>query len=1060
MSPIPAPTTVTLAQIWYPHPRTTPTSTTMARRHCRHRSMPDALCKEDDTNPFYRSQYYHRNPCLGASCAASEAFFGSQLQPPRSLSRQRPKLPVPVPEHVFLEEARAWCESTVWYPDGSGRGSTSDFLERFAAGKSELAAWAAEDATPVPAVPDDPVQLTCNMAVIAEPAAAPRRRNDRQRRRRGRSPTEPPDRRSGSRSPEPQRFVRPAPAAPRRPNGRPIITFTFPNGVFDPQLRGHTSTVAHQVNTSGIFPGGLAGAVATFAPYADVFRGRQAGRDGLVPPADRATPGSVRVDRPPRNGLTSGQLTFVAMYAQIDGGGPGRGADDAAHREHYFAHCLDAIVPALPRLESIAFPKYVGCEIAGGDWDKYERMIRHFAGLHPHLQVYIVERGPIARMNGQPLPPVHRHRVPQSQSSTSVPTSSASHRRSDPDAPSQRRQNRRPGTAPAHHVSSNSVEALDIIASQHAADDPAALAAAAARSANDPAPAPALPAVTRLDQLPGVLGVHVGDPAAAGVTYLRRYCSAGSKVLMDWGCGSGSAIEAALEVPNMFAVGFDTFDPNDQRVLDMLARWNPRGRPRRAVYIQCQHNRVPTVRDIRSIMHHEFGLPLTALCIMSGSPNCATLSTAPSSHEFLARGGPPDFEPRSPRARQDDEARISFMDLLEELAELIPQEDPLASFTGMVENPLYGCFRQVKDVRQRLQFARRGFWTEHSADHCICAAVPWPMKSSYYAIIGDCHHFRLHCRPTQRCRWSTGDPVSHRHSLTIVDYNDNAPGQSRVHDLDIRRSAIPLRTYHFIYALILKAQAAGLARILDGRRSTTSSDTRGGRREPRADHAARDSQHGSTRPSPSTRPSTSPAPLDTSEFVRQALAAGVSAASAAVQEHPRNYPVPDRSHTAVVLDDDMARQFRQHAVLMLDPAHPLYTQCVTVQEPSHVASVVQQSWQTYATGKIGLLKNPHPTAYGLHCAMLHTRPEVLLHCVRQWAGFSLTGSDGKLIPADQIRLADLQFAGPCDSCMCALTTAPAVRHTRHQLNQAQLRPTVHQLLSAPSSRVQTRGSIA
>ena len=196
--------------------------------------------------------------------------------------------------------------------------------------------------------------------------------------------------------------------------------------------------------------------------------------------------------------------------------------------------------------------------------------------------------------------------------------------------------------------------------------------------------------------------------------------------------------------------------------------------------------------------------------------------------------------------------------------------------------------------------------------------------------------------------------------------------------------------------------------------------------------------------------------------MRQALAAGpgVSAASAAVNEHPRNFPVPDRSHTAVVLDDDMARQFRQHAVLMLDPAHPLYTQCVTVQEPSHVASVVQQSWQTYATGKIGLLKNPHPTAYGLHCAMLHTRPEVLLHCVRQWAGFSLTGSDGKLIPADQIRLADLQFAGPCDSCMCALTTAPAVRHTRHQLNQAQLRPTVHQLLSAPSSRVQTRGSIA
>ena len=165
------------------------------------------------------------------------------------------------------------------------------------------------------------------------------------------------------------------------------MTLTYPDGVFDPRLRGHTSTVAHQVNTAETRGGGLAGAVAAFAPYGDVFRGRQSGRDGLVPPAVRATPGSVRVDRPPGNGLTSGQLTFVAMYGQIYGGGPGRGTDDAAHREHYFAHCLDAIVPALPRLESIAFPKWIGCEIAGGDWDKYERMIRQFAGLHPHLQV-------------------------------------------------------------------------------------------------------------------------------------------------------------------------------------------------------------------------------------------------------------------------------------------------------------------------------------------------------------------------------------------------------------------------------------------------------------------------------------------------------------------------------------------------------------------------------------------------------------------------------------------------------------------------------------------------
>ena len=1028
----------------------------------RHRQLPEACCPEDERDPFNRSNYFQRNPCLTGACAADVHFFGSQLQPPRPRPRSRRDLAAPIPEPDLLEAAQAWCDSMVWYHDGEDLGSTSTraFIHRHAAGRQELEAWAAEDAALPLAVPEQPVELVANMAIIAEETSGSRGRGNRHRRQRGRPSTDPTGQRSRSRSPEPQRFPRPPPAAPRRRGGRPLVTLTYPDGIFDRQLRNYTSVVAHQVNTAEIRPGGLAAAVADFAPYADVFRGRQAGPNGLVPPDDRATPGSVRVDRPPVT-FATGQLTFVAMYAQIFGGGPGHGADDAAHRENYFGHCLDAINPAMPRLESIAFPKFVGCTIAGGDWDRYERMIRHFAGLHPHLQVYLVERGPIARVNGQPIAPVHHHRVPQSPSSASAPTSSGTHRHRGPVPSSQHRAHGRPGTAAASHVTSSSVEALDVIASQRAADDADALAAAAARPVSAPTPAPALASLTRIDQLPGVLGVHVGEPTAAGVTFLRRHCLAGPKVVIDWGCGSGSSIEAALEVPGMLAVGFDIFDPSDQRVVDMLSRWNPRGRPRRAAYVQCLKNRVPTVRDLRSILHHEFGLPLTALCIMSGSPECATMSSAPSSHEFLARGGPPDFAPQSPRARADDAARIQFMDLLEELHELIPREDPLASFTGMAENPLYGCFRQVRDVRERLQFSRRGYWTEHSADHCIAAAVPWPMKSSCYVIIGDCHHFSLRCRPGQRCKWSTGDPSSHRHSLTIVDYNDNAPGQSRVPDNDIRRSAIPLRTYHTIYALILKAQMASIARVLDERRSSTSSARTGARPGNSAEQAARDVLMKSCPSTPSTQPSTSSAnrPVDTSQFVRQALVAGVSAASAAVREHPRDYPIPDREHTAVVLDDNMARQFRQHAVLMLDPAHPLYHQCVTVQEPSHVASVVQQSWQTYATGKIGLLRNPHPTAYGLHCAMLHTRPEVLLHCVRQWAGFSMTGADGKLIPADQIRLADLQFEGPCDSCMNALTTAPAVRHTRHQLTQSRLAPRVHQL-SAPSPRVQTRGSIA
>jgi hypothetical protein len=244
-----------------------------APRH--HRSIPDARCPEDDTNPFYRSSWHRRNPCLGAACAASVSFLGSHLQPPRSISRQRPDAPAPVSEEEFLAAAFAWLDSTVWYPDGEDPSSARAFLKRHAAGRLELAAWAAADAAPPLPPHEGPVLLSCNMAIVPEqPAAAPRNRNGRSRRRRGRSPTEPADRRSGSRSPDPQRFQRPAPAAPRRPNGRPIVTLTYPDGVFDSRLRDHTLTVAHQVNTANVVPGGLAAAIADFAPYGDVLRGR------------------------------------------------------------------------------------------------------------------------------------------------------------------------------------------------------------------------------------------------------------------------------------------------------------------------------------------------------------------------------------------------------------------------------------------------------------------------------------------------------------------------------------------------------------------------------------------------------------------------------------------------------------------------------------------------------------------------------------------------------------------------------------------------------------------
>ena len=167
---------------------------------------------------------------------------------------------------------------------------------------------------------------------------------------------------------------------------------------------------------------------------------------------------------------------------------------------------------------------------------------------------------------------------------------------------------------------------------------------------------------------------------------------------------------------------------------------------------------------------------------------------------------------------------------------------------------------------------------------------------------------------------------------------------------------------------------------------------------------------------------------------------------------PPCQPAPARPPQPVIMPDP-AHQFRQHATQLLHPEHPQYAQCVDVRSPAQMEAVLQRSYELYTAGKISLFKRPHPTARQLHEATLHTRPQVLIYCVKSWPGFCLTGPDGRLIPAAMIRLSDLEFDGVCNTCMLARTTAPPVRHTHHQRDQArsQVRPQ-----SAPARRVSTR----
>ncbi len=163
------------------------------------------------------------------------------------------------------------------------------------------------------------------------------------------------------------------------------------------------------------------------------------------------------------------------------------------------------------------------------------------------------------------------------------------------------------------------------------------------------------------------------------------------------------------------------------------------------------------------------------------------------------------------------------MDLCEELVETIPREDPDALFTGIVENPYFWCIQQVRDMRVRLQFSRRGLWRVCRADHCMVAAMERPNKPTFYGFIGPGFLVDVRCSPGDRCPWSVRDSRSHRHALTITDNNADAPEQQRVPEGDIQRLAIPLRGCGMLYALVLKAQAERMRAAAAARRSVSVS---------------------------------------------------------------------------------------------------------------------------------------------------------------------------------------------------------------------------------------------
>jgi len=141
--------------------------------------------------------------------------------------------------------------------------------------------------------------------------------------------------------------------------------------------------ICHQCNcVSTGKSAGLAKFIFDKFPYANTYRKRDPENART-----RSKPGTIEI----MGDGSKFKRYVINLYAQYYPGLPQYETDSVTKREEWMKQCLAQIYNMRDKLESIAFPKKIGCAIAGGNWDHYYGFIKKLALHIPKAKVYIVD---------------------------------------------------------------------------------------------------------------------------------------------------------------------------------------------------------------------------------------------------------------------------------------------------------------------------------------------------------------------------------------------------------------------------------------------------------------------------------------------------------------------------------------------------------------------------------------------------------------------------------------------------------------------------------------------